>query len=50
MLKRLRQMTFTSISDEDDHVYAIEAAQIVERVVGIAWATDKDGAVIYLTN
>lgn len=42
-------MTFTSISDEDDHIYAIEAAQIVERVVGIAWATDKDGAVIYLT-
>ncbi len=42
-------MTFTSISDEDDHIQAIEAARTVERVVGIAWATDKAGEVIYLT-
>lgn len=33
----------------DDNIVAIEAAKIVERVVGIAWATDKYGNFIYLS-
>lgn len=36
-------------SEGDDNIVAIEAAKIVERVVGIAWATDKSGNFIYLS-